>query len=173
MDNSLNSGLKDTSSEIPSLNSETPPCQVKLAVTHHVLSSTDKIEQDKPLVFVIDPPKHDREEDGKPKKKKTKKDKVAGSMTHKNFGSILDIGKFKRAQRLMVGWRMRCAYRTNVHIVPMCFNEPFGVLFGLHSLGPARLDANNASGVKTLVPLRPIACVTGVLDLGSTVIKMF
>ena len=78
MDNSLNSGLKDTSSEIPSLNSETPPCQVKLAVTHHVLSSTDKIEQDKPLVFVIDPPKHDREEDGKPKKKKIYPTEVQG-----------------------------------------------------------------------------------------------
>ena len=144
-------------------------------MTHHVLSSTTKIEQDKPLVFVMDPPKLDREDDGKPKKKKGRKEKGSGSMTHKNFGSILDIGKFKRAQRLMVGWRMRCHVVSPNVLVRWChlgnclmlLHEPLGLVC------PARLDTNNASGVKTLVPLRPIACVTGVLDLGSTVMKVF
>ncbi|CAL1160761.1 unnamed protein product [Cladocopium goreaui] len=36
-----------------------------------------------------------------------------------------------------------------------------------------RLDTTDTSGVKTLVPIRPIACLTGTLDLGTTVVKLF
>ncbi|CAL1125989.1 unnamed protein product [Cladocopium goreaui] len=118
--------------------------EVKLAVTHHVLSS-DKVSQEKPLVFLMDPPKdpkEDREEGGKPKRKKQKKEKGAGTMTNKNFGSVVDIAKLKKANRLLIGWRIR-------------------------------LDCNNSSGLKTIVPIRPVACVTGVLDLGETVIKIY
>lgn len=85
------------------------PVKVKLAVTHHVLSS-DKVSQEKPLVFLMDPPKdpkEDREEGGRPKRKKQKKEKGAGTMTNKNFGSVVDIAKLKKANRLLIGWRIR------------------------------------------------------------------
>lgn len=36
----------------------------------------------------------------------------------------------------------------------------------------ARLE-NSTNGVKTLVPIRPIACLSGVLDLGETYIRIF
>ncbi|CAK9042507.1 unnamed protein product [Durusdinium trenchii] len=114
--------------------------EVKLCVTHHNLSSdSEKIERQKSLCFLMDPPK-DREASGKPNKKKLKK-AAAGNMTANNFGSILDISKLKRASRVVIGWRVR-------------------------------LD-DGSSGMKTLVPIRPIACLTGVLDLGDAVVKIF
>ena len=81
------------------------PIKVKLAVTHHAVSS-DNVAQEKPLVFLMDPAKQDRDE-GKPKKKKQKKEKGAGNMTNKNFGSVVDIAKLKKANRLLIGWRIR------------------------------------------------------------------
>ncbi|CAK9107687.1 Uncharacterized protein SCF082_LOCUS50126 [Durusdinium trenchii] len=115
--------------------------EVKLCVTHHNLSSdSEKIERQKSLCFLMDPPK-DREASGKPNKKKLKK-AAAGNMTANNFGSILDISKLKRASRVVIGWRVRLTFQTCV-------------------------------GMKTLVPIRPIACLTGVLDLGDAVVKIF
>ncbi|CAK9042284.1 Uncharacterized protein SCF082_LOCUS32839 [Durusdinium trenchii] len=115
--------------------------EVKLAVTHHTVASIDKIEPEKPLTFLLDPPKP-QDGEGEPKKKKLKKGETAGTMTAKNFGAILDISKFKKANRLVLGWR-------------------------------ARLDSNNSSGTRTIVPIRPIACAAGVLDLGETVVKLY
>eukprot|EP00438_Fugacium_kawagutii_P001271 Skav224319 [mRNA] locus=scaffold227:508757:513150:+ [translate_table: standard] len=79
---------------------------VKLAITHHTISSDEKVVNEKPICFLMDPPK-DREEGGKPAKKKQKKNTDAGTMTNKNFGSILDISKLKSCNRLLVGWRVR------------------------------------------------------------------
>ena len=37
-----------------------------------------------------------------------------------------------------------------------------------------RLDTNDAAGVKTLVPIRPVACLTlGILDIDQAVVKLF
>lgn len=36
-----------------------------------------------------------------------------------------------------------------------------------------RLDTSNSNGVKTIVPIRPIACLSGILDLGETVVRFF
>lgn len=77
------------------------PRKVKLAVTNHKIAD-EMLECTKPLAFLMDPPK-DREEDGKPAKKKQKK----GGWTDKNFGSIIDIAQFKKAKRLTLGWRCR------------------------------------------------------------------
>jgi len=65
----------------------------------------------------MEPPKHEREDSGKPAKKKQKK-KEAGAMTEKNFGSVLDIGKVKSAKRLLVGWRMR-HLRSKFHAISL------------------------------------------------------
>eukprot|EP00435_Cladocopium_sp_Y103_P069260 s569_g33.t1 len=111
--------------------------EVKLAVTNHKIAG-ETLECTKPLAFLMDPPK-DREEGGKPAKKKQKK---ASGLTDKNYGSIIDIAQFKKAKRLTLAWR-------------------------------CRLDANNSTGTMTLVPIRPIACLNGTLDLGTTVMKLF
>ena len=80
------------------------PCQVKLAITHHSISETEMIERQKALCFLMDPPK-DREANGKPSKKKAKKN--AGAMTPNSFGSVVDIPKLKNCSRLLIGWRVR------------------------------------------------------------------
>ena len=36
-----------------------------------------------------------------------------------------------------------------------------------------RLDSSSSSGMKSIVPIRPVACVSGVLDLGDAVVKLF
>ena len=36
-----------------------------------------------------------------------------------------------------------------------------------------RLDCNNTAGLKTLVPIRPVMCLAGVLDLDQVVVKLF
>ena len=72
-----------------------------MGITHHSLSS-EKIEQEKPLAFCMDAVKVEQ-----PPKKKRKSNAAAGSMTSKNFGSVLDIPKLKRANRILIGWRVR------------------------------------------------------------------
>lgn len=75
--------------------------EVKVGITHHSLSS-EKIEQEKPLAFCMDAVKVEQ-----PPKKKRKSNAAAGSMTSKNFGSVLDIPKLKRANRILIVWRVR------------------------------------------------------------------
>ena len=60
-----------------------------------------QLSSEKPLAFVLDPVK-EREE----KKNKGKKRKKSG-LNSKNFGSVIDISKFKNASRVLVGWRAR------------------------------------------------------------------
>lgn len=63
----------------------------------------------------MDPPKSPEEaEGGKPPKKKQKKNAPTRSMTAKNFGSILDVGKIKKASRLVIGWRVRHSFKRPV-----------------------------------------------------------
>ena len=47
-------------------------------------------------------------------------------------------------------------------------------MMSLHSLAldPLRLDCNS-SGTKTAVPIRPIAVLSGVLDVNETYIRLF
>ena len=83
--------------------------QVKLAVTHHSISSDEplQLECDKPLAFLMDPPKTPDQGDGKPPKKKQRKSGSTRTLTSKSFGSVLDLGKLKKAKRLVIGWRVR------------------------------------------------------------------
>lgn len=53
----------------------------------------------------MDPVKQDRDDAGKAPKKKLKKS--PGSMTEKNFGSIVDVAKIKAAKRIVIAWRVR------------------------------------------------------------------
>lgn len=78
------------------------PGEVKLGVTSHAISA-ETLQCTKPLAFLMDPPK-DREENGKPSKKKQKK---GTTFTDKNFGSIVDIAQLKKAKRITVAWRVR------------------------------------------------------------------
>jgi len=83
--------------------------QVKLAVTHHNISSDEplQLECDKPLAFLMDPPKSPDQGEGKPPKKKQRKSGSTRTLTSKSFGSVLDVGKLKKAKRLVIGWRVR------------------------------------------------------------------
>ena len=81
---------------------------MKLAISHHTIHSFDKIESDKPLVFVMDPPKPEPAEGEKPKGKKRKSAGNSRTLQAKSFGSVLNIAKIKKANRLVIGWRMRC-----------------------------------------------------------------
>ena len=76
-------------------------------MTHHAVSSADKIDCTKPLTFLMDPPKTTGE--GEPPKKRSRKSKASSerTLTSKNFGSVLDVAKLKKANRLVIGWRMR------------------------------------------------------------------
>lgn len=79
--------------------------QVKLAVTHHTIEAADKIVCDKPLAFLMDPPKQPDQGDGDGRRKRKKT--AEKNMTAKNFGSVLNIAKLKKAGRLVIGWRVR------------------------------------------------------------------
>lgn len=82
---------------------------MKLAVTHHTLSASanDAIQltAGKALTFVLDAPKE--RESGKKTGKKRKKGGGTAGLNTKNFGSVIDISKFKNAKRFVVGWRAR------------------------------------------------------------------
>ena len=81
-----------------------------MGITHHTVSS-EKIEQEKPLAFCMDAVK------AEPPKKKRKSNAAAGSMTSKSFGSVLDIPKLKRANRIVIGWRVRrSGYQQNAFL---------------------------------------------------------
>lgn len=51
--------------------------------------------------------------------------------------------------------------------------QPFMGYSGSWSKHWGRLESSGSTGVKTLVPIRPIACVNGVLDLKEATVKSF
>ena len=160
--------------------------QVKLAVTHHNMSSDEplQLECDKPLAFLMDPPKSpDQGEGGKPPKKKPRKSSTR-TLTSKSFGSILDVGKLKKAKRLVIGWRVRWPAWNPKQTVFLLYRLvlPFDncaswtsliVLMDWPAYHLGRLDTNNSAGLKTIVPIRPIAVLSGTLDLDQVVVKLF
>lgn len=87
---------------------------------HHTIQSTaDKLEctSTKPLTFLLDPPKSEEGEDGKPLKKK-RRTSTGKTLTAKSFGAHLDIAKVKKAKRLLIGWRMRHPF-DSFHMFPL------------------------------------------------------
>lgn len=116
--------------------------EVKLAISHHSMNAAhDEISVDKPLVFVVEPPK-DTEDDETQKKKKKKKNKQSKPAVNMNtFGNGLSISKFKTNTHFTIGFR-------------------------------CRLDAAGENGLKTLTPIRPVACVAGSLDVAESIIKL-
>jgi hypothetical protein len=72
-------------------------------LSHHSIADGPVITAEKPLVFVMDPPKEDAP-DGKKKKRKHKK---PDGPTFKNFGARLCVNKMKSCPRFIIGWRMR------------------------------------------------------------------
>ena len=84
------------------------PCKVKLAISHHSMNAAhDEISVDKPLVFVVEPPKDPTADDEtqKRKKKKSKQSKPAVNMN--TFGNGLSISKFKTNTHFTIGFRCR------------------------------------------------------------------
>ena len=72
---------------------------MNLGVCHHWLSEArDSLSEEKPLVFVLDPPKDDDAKKGKNAKKGT-------NMT--NFGNALSIDKYKATERFQTAFRCR------------------------------------------------------------------
>ncbi|CAL1142471.1 unnamed protein product [Cladocopium goreaui] len=101
-------GLPDHLKQLPSI--ETPmtlqallmDLEVKVKLSHHSIADGPVITAEKPLVFVMDPPKEDAP-DGKKKKRKHKK---PDGPTFKNFGARLCVNKMKSCPRFIIGWRM-------------------------------------------------------------------
>ena len=87
------------------LNTTIHASQVKISASHHKTTADGTFELAKPLVFVMDPIKEVKEE---PDKKKRKE-----SITIKNFGSKLDLGKVKSCSMLELAWRVRPAFPLN------------------------------------------------------------
>ena len=86
------------------------PCEVKLAISHHSMNAAhDEISVDKPLVFVVEPPK-DTEDDETQKKKKNKQSKPAVNMN--TFGNGLSISKFKTNTHFTIGFRCRQGFMS-------------------------------------------------------------
>ena len=89
------------------------PLKVGTKVSHHKMSTdVPHISSDKPLIFVLDEPKEDGDEDpddedkkSKKRKKKSKKTKFQPSM--KNFGSRVSVNKLKSSSKMLIAWRCR------------------------------------------------------------------
>ena len=83
-----------------------------MAISHHSLNQErDQVTSEKPLVFVLEPPKQDDEADSGKKRKKKNKDKAM--VTANSFGNGLSISKFKGNSTFITGFRCR-PYVLNV-----------------------------------------------------------
>ena len=72
--------------------------QVKIKISHHILSSNNELSSEKALAFILDNPK--------PEKKGKKKGKDTGP-TQKNFGSRMNALTIKTSKKIEIGWRVR------------------------------------------------------------------
>ena len=62
------------------------PCKVKLAVSHHSMNAAhDEITVDKPLVFVVEPPKDVTQEDETQKKTEEEEQAVQAGCQHEHL----------------------------------------------------------------------------------------
>lgn len=91
------------------------PCEVKLAISHHSLNAErDQLTSEKPLVFVLDPPKDDEDGGDGKKAKKAKKRKNKQTVTPNSFGSGLCINKFKASTTFVIGYRCRLEWNQSL-----------------------------------------------------------
>ena len=155
---------------------------MKLDVFHHKRGE-DSIESIKKQVFLCDERKEVKQEPKRGRKPAEPAPCLAmehvlassafGRSSHatslevwtiRNFGSTLDLSASKSTDKLEIGWRCR----------PLDFSlhETNSVAITRDLI---RIDANNSEGVKTITPIRPIACLSGSLTLpqGDQVIRMF
>ena len=145
------------------------PFKVKIAVSHHVLASDrSQVSSEKPLVFVLDNLKQEEEtgEEGKKKRKKSKqvqaKNKTAS--TANSFGSALKISQFKGNPKFIIGFRARLGVTNSKFYTDTEYFFNFSIL--------CRLDATSEGGVKTISPIRPVACLAGQLEVGQSVTRL-
>lgn len=91
------------------------PCKVKLAVSHHSMNAAhDEITVDKPLVFVVEPPKDVTQEDETQKKQKKKNKQSKPAVNMNTFGNGLSISKFKTNTHFTIGFRCRQGFMSPV-----------------------------------------------------------
>lgn len=77
--------------------------QVAVKISHHSIGANAPAPTvDKPLVFVLDEPKEENEG-----KKRGKKNKNTFQPSIKNFGSRVNINKFKSSSKMILAWRCR------------------------------------------------------------------
>ena len=164
---------------LPSSISLCSPLKVKLAISHHVLASDhSQLSSEKALVFVLDNLKQDEEtgEDGKKKRKKSKQNKTknTSTATANSFGSALKISQFKGNPKFIIGFRARLGLSNSRSYMMLFFDFPFLISMNpLCHLCHDRLDATSEGGVKTISPIRPVACLAGQLDvIGQSVTRL-
>lgn len=152
------------------------PFKVKLAVSHHILASDhSQLSSEKPLVFVLDNLKQEEEtgEDNKKKRKKGKQNqnKNKNTSTFNSFGSLLKISQFKGNPKFIIGFRARLGLPNARSCTLFLFHFPF--LISINPLCHDRLDVTSEGGVKTIAPIRPVACLAGQLEVaGQSVTRL-
>lgn len=152
------------------------PFKVKLAVSHHILASDhSQLSSEKPLVFVLDNLKQEEEtgEDNKKKRKKGKQNqnKNKNTSTFNSFGSLLKISQFKGNPKFIIGFRARLGRPNARSCTLFLFHFPF--LISINPLCHDRLDVTSEGGVKTIAPIRPVACLAGQLEVaGQSVTRL-
>lgn len=137
--------------------------KVKIAVSHHALNETrDELRVDKNLVFVLEPPKE-------PQTGRKNKKKEAG-VTINNFGNGLSINKFKACTKFKTAFRRRRhSCRDFMSLTP----QPQHMFFEeIEYCERMRLESANAEGLKKISPIRPTACLDGILDLGEAIVRL-
>lgn len=131
-------------------------------VTH---GETPQITVDKPLCFLLDEKKN---KDDVPKKgRKGKKKEASNQPTFKNFGNRVNVGKIKQASKLIIGWRIRPGGLLSVYI-PLKKSVCSDGGWRFHKC--TRLETN--VGIKLIIPIRPICCLAGGLDMDSSIVRL-
>ena len=148
---------------------------MKLEVSHH-----EKVDGEwkcnKSLVFVCDAPPDEKDKVQVKRQKKDKKEKKAPGITQKNFGAFLSISKLKEVASFVVTWRCRFL-GSQIHTKIQKFDSHIVSLFETKRyetmllLSP-RLDTSKGNGVKILVPIRPVVCLTSKLDVSEGSVRL-
>ena len=79
---------------------------MKIELSHHERDGDGNFKSVKPLVFVMDEPVDDGQQDAT-KKEKEKKKKKKPVITSRNFGAFVSIPAVKGADNLVLAWRCR------------------------------------------------------------------
>ena len=78
---------------------------MKIELSHHERDGDGNFKSVKPLVFLMDEPVDDGQQDATKKEKEKKKKKLV--ITSRNFGAFVSIPAVKSAENLVLAWRCR------------------------------------------------------------------